>query len=235
MAKVDYNSLRSNPNVQGFLNLLKESEGTAGKGDNGYNVGFGGSTFDSYAAHPNVSRAFQQTDGQSNQTTAAGAYQFLNSTWKDVAKAVGAKDFSPENQDKGAIELIRRSGALDNVLTGDFAGAINKLGDTWASLPSSNYAQPKRTMESLLGGGTMPSQMVSTGGQQMMAIPENDEEHDAMVAFDRAGHDDKTQSALTRALAQVTAARNQLTNAAPLFDNFPTDLDDQLLDLIDRA
>lgn len=235
MSDVDYSALRTNPQVQQFLGLLKQSEGTAGKGDNGYNVGFGGGLFTSYSDHPRVSREFTQTDGKRNSTTAAGAYQFLKNTWDDVSKVVGAKDFSPENQDKAAIELIRRGGALDNVLTGDFQGAVNKLGSTWASLPSSPYAQPKRTMNELLGGDTMPTQVVYKDGQQMMAMPETAGERDSMVAFDRAGHDDATQSALTSALARVTEARNSLVTQAPLFESYPSDLDDQLLDLIDRA
>lgn len=233
--KVDHDALRTNPQVQQFLGLIKESEGTAGKGDNGYNVGFGGDLFTSYNDHPRQRRAFRQTDGRSNITTAAGAYQFLGSTWDDVSKSLGLKDFSPANQDKAAIELIRRAGALDNVLTGDFQGAINKLGSVWASLPSSPYAQPKRTMDGLLGGGIIPTQPVYRDGQQMFAIPETAGERESMMAFDMAGHDDATQSMLTSALARITEARNSLLTDAPLFDAYPPDLDDQLLELIDRA
>mgnify|MGYP004452895425 FL=1 len=233
--KVNYDALRTNPQVQEFLGLLKQSEGTAGKGDNGYNVGFGGNLFSSYNDHPRQRKTFRQTDGRSNVTTAAGAYQFLGSTWDDVSKSLGLKDFSPANQDKAAIELIRRGGALDNVLTGDFQGAINKLGSTWASLPSSPYAQPKRTMNELLGGGTMPTQTVYKDGQQMVAVPETAGERESMMAFDMAGHDNATQSMLTSALARITEARNSLVTDAPLFEAYPSDLDNQLLELIDRA
>lgn len=233
--KVNYDALRTNQQVQQFLDVLARGEGTAGKGDNGYNIGFGGTEFTSYSDHPRTVREFRQTDGKMNKTTAAGRYQFLGSTWDDVAPVVGAKDFSPANQDKAAIELIRRAGALDNVLTGDFEGAINKLGGTWASLPSSPYAQPKRTMNDLLGGGNMPTQVVYKDGQQMLAVPETSNERDSMIAFDRAGHDQQTQSLLTSALARVTEARNALVSGAPLFESYPSDLDEQLLELIDRA
>jgi muramidase (phage lysozyme) len=231
----DYNALATNPQVRQFLDVLASSEGTAGTGDNGYNVGFGGGQFASYADHPRTQKSFTQTDGVQNTTSAAGRYQFLGSTWDDVAKALKLKDFSPKSQDKAAIELIRRGGALDNVLTGDFQGAINKLGSTWASLPSSPYAQPKKTMNDLLGNGTMPAQTVNRNGQQMVAVPETASERESMVAFDRAGHDDSTQAMLTNALSKVTEARNSLVSGAPMFDMYPSDLDNQLLELIDRA
>ena len=56
-------------------------------------------------------------------------------------------DFSKETQDKIALKLMERAGALDLVDKGDFANAISRLGGTWASLPSSQYGQPKRTDE----------------------------------------------------------------------------------------
>lgn len=234
-AKVDYDALRTNPQVQEFLGIIKGAEGTAGKGDGGYNIGFGGGQFTSYADHPRTRRAFTQTNGKQNVTSAAGAYQILEPTWDDVAPVVGAKDFSPENQDKVAIELIRRGGALDNVLTGDFQGAVNKLGTTWASFPSSPYAQPKKSMNQVLGGGTMPTQVVYRNGQPMMAMPETANERENMMAFDRSGYTDAKQSQLTKALALVTEARNSLITDAPLFDAYPSDLDNQLMELIDRA
>lgn len=235
VSQVDYEALRTNPQVQQMLQMLKSAEGTAGLGEDGYNVLFGGETFSGYDDHPRVSKPFTGTDGKSNRTTAAGAYQFLSRTWDDASKAVGVTDFSPESQDKVAIELIRRRGALDNVLTGDFEGAIEKLGQEWASLPSSPYAQPKRTMEEVLGGGSIPTQSVYRDGQQMVAIPETAEERESMTAFGQAGYDDSMQSMLTSALARVTEARNSLVTDAPLFEVYPSDLDNQLLDLIDRA
>lgn len=233
--QVDYEALRTNPQVQQMLQTLKSAEGTAGLGEDGYNVLFGGELFSGYDDHPRVSKPFTQTDGRSNRTTAAGAYQILARTWDDVAKAIGVTDFSPESQDKVAIELMRRRGALDNVLTGDFEGAVNKLGQEWASLPSSTYPQPRKTMEDLFGGGTMPTQPVYRDGQQMIAVPETAEERESMIAFDQAGYDTSMQSMLTNALARVTEARNSLVTDAPLFEVYPSDLDNQLLDLIDRA
>jgi muramidase (phage lysozyme) len=136
----------SNPNVQKVLRTIGQAEGTVGeKIADPYRIAFGGGTFDSLDAHPNTMASFTQTDGKKNKTSAAGAYQFLKPTWDDVSGKLGLKDFSPRNQDIAALELINRAGALQDVLNGDTSAAFGKLGSTWASLPSSPYAQPKRS------------------------------------------------------------------------------------------
>lgn len=136
----------ANPNVQKVLRTIGQAEGTVGeKIADPYRIAFGGGTFDSLDAHPNTMASFTQTDGKKNKTSAAGAYQFLKPTWDDVSSKLGLKDFSPRSQDIAALELINRAGALQDVLKGDTASAFGKLGATWASLPSSPYAQPKRS------------------------------------------------------------------------------------------
>ncbi|MFW7342864.1 glycoside hydrolase family 104 protein [Pollutimonas sp. H1-120] len=127
------------PKVRKFLDVIAQAEGTTG-----YDTAFGGGTIPSLADHPRQLHSFTQTDGKANKTSAAGRYQFLQGTWDDVAGKLGLTDFGPESQDLAAIELMRRNGALDAVLAGDFDTAIQKSGSTWASLPSSPYAQPKR-------------------------------------------------------------------------------------------
>lgn len=134
-----------NPNVSRFLNMIGMSEGTVKPGVDAYRVGFGGSDIADLSAHPNIRVPFTQTDGRENVTTAAGKYQFLKGTWDDVSRKLGLQDFSPRSQDLAAIELLRRNGALQDVVKGDFNAAIKKSGSTWASLPSSPYAQPKRS------------------------------------------------------------------------------------------
>lgn len=135
-----------NPNAQKYLRMIAQAEGTyKDASSDPYRVAFGGSTFDDLSKHPNVLRAFTQTDGKANKTSAAGAYQFLGSTWDDLAGKLGLQDFSPRSQDLAALELIRRNGALDDVLNGRFDQAVQKTGTVWASLPSSPYAQPRRS------------------------------------------------------------------------------------------
>lgn len=135
--------LIDDPNVRTMLDLIAASEGVA----HGYNTGFGNTVLDALEDHPRERRGFTETTGRRNLTSAAGRYQFLAGTWDDVAPRIGASDFMPENQDLGAVYLMQRRGALDSVLEGDFSTAISKLGREWASLPSSPYAQPKRSQE----------------------------------------------------------------------------------------
>lgn len=134
---------RGNPYVQKMLNLVAASEGVK----HGYNTLFGNQQFNNLGAHPNIRKEFTQTDGRKNFTTAAGRYQFLNDTWGGLAKQYGFRDFSPQNQDLGAIALISGRGALKDVLRGDYRSAILKLGPEWASLPSSTYKQGKRSWD----------------------------------------------------------------------------------------
>mgnify|MGYP000882030296 CR=1 FL=1 len=136
----------ANPNVQKMLRVIGQAEGTVNsKYADPYRVGFGGRSIESLDAHPNFLADFTQTDGTKNKTSAAGAYQFLKSTWDEEAKELDLKDFSPLSQDLAAINRLRKRGALDDVLNGRMDVAVSKLGNEWASLPSSPYAQPKRS------------------------------------------------------------------------------------------
>nr|WEM05539.1 internal virion protein [Ralstonia phage BOESR1] len=124
-------------NRKKFLDFLGAAEGAD------YNMIVGGQKFTDFSKHPNIV-GLRTAEGPS---TAAGKYQITGTTYRDVAPKMGINDFSPESQDKIAVELIRRAGALDAVDRGDWNTAINKLGGVWASLPSSNYKQPKRSAE----------------------------------------------------------------------------------------
>lgn len=141
---------RSNPNVAKFLNLISRAEGTE---THGYNTAFGGGRFEDFSKHPNIQKKFTQTDGKVNSSGASGRYQFMDKTWNGVAKKYGLNDFSPINQDLGAIALIADSGALKDVESGNFKRAIDKLGSQWASFPSAPkaYKQKTRSYEFLLG------------------------------------------------------------------------------------
>ncbi|MDC5195565.1 hypothetical protein OHW50_00400 [Acinetobacter baumannii] len=141
----NFEKLLGSPNVQKMLNLIASAEGVK----HGYNTLFGNERLNDLSWHPNVKKEFTQTDGKKNVTTAAGRYQFLKDTWDGVAKQLGLKDFSPKNQDIAAVALLAQNGALPSVLKGDFKTAVQKSGSTWASLPSSPYAQPKRSWKDL--------------------------------------------------------------------------------------
>jgi muramidase (phage lysozyme) len=124
--------------VQAFLWLVRTGEGTTGP--NGYRTKFGGSTFADMSDHP---RTVITRSGISS--SAAGAYQFLTPTWDEMADKYSLPDFSPASQDIAAVGLIKRRGALADVLAGRFRAAIDKCNKEWASLPGSPYGQPTMT------------------------------------------------------------------------------------------
>ena len=146
--KQDLINARNDPNVLKFLNLIARAEGTE---KYGYNTAFGGEYFGDLSRHPNIKKNFKQTDGKVNSSGASGRYQFLNNTWNGVSKKYGLEDFGGVNQDLGAIALITENGALKDVQSGNYKKAIDKLGNIWASFPSSPYKQHKRSYEYLLG------------------------------------------------------------------------------------
>ena len=129
-------------NLKAFLIMIQYAEGTLGV--NAYKTFYGGSLFHDLSRHPN--RAITKGGYTS---TAAGAYQILYRTWLEVQKTLNLPDFSPISQDRAAIELIRRRGALEDVLNGRFAAAIYKCRKEWASFPGAGYGQGERSVFSL--------------------------------------------------------------------------------------
>ncbi len=146
-------------NLAAFLDLIATSEGTPVilGSDDGYNVLVGATRhnpllFHSYADHPNV---FNKAE----DSTAAGRYQFIHKTWEGLAAKLGLKDFSPPNQDRGAIELVSERGALALVEAGQITDAIHKCCEEWASFPGGDSGQRENPLETLLAtyrtfGGT---------------------------------------------------------------------------------
>lgn len=132
----------SRKNLKSFLLMLQYAEGTYGA--NAYRTLYGGDLFNDFSHHPN--RAIHKGGITS---TAAGAYQFLFKTWKELQQRLNLPDFSPISQDKAAVELIRRKGALEDVYAGRFADAVNKCRKTWASLPGAGYGQHEYSLKHL--------------------------------------------------------------------------------------
>jgi muramidase (phage lysozyme) len=129
-------------NLSAFLLMIQYAEGTIGP--NAYRMMYGGQLLNDYSRHPN--KAITRNGITS---TAAGAYQFLYSTWAGLQKDLKLPDFSPSSQNRGAIELIKRRGALEDVFAGRFTLAIYKCRKEWASLPGAGYGQQERSMKSL--------------------------------------------------------------------------------------
>lgn len=147
MLTTNLNRDQEERNLAAFLAMIRYAEGTAG--ENGYRTLFGGDLFEGYADHPRrrVTRKFGEGTLAS---TAAGAYQILESTWDLVRSRLALPDFSPASQDQAAIELIRSRGALEDVKAGRFELAVNKVRRVWASLPGAGYGQPERSLDRLV-------------------------------------------------------------------------------------
>lgn len=129
----------AHPNVRALLAVIRRGEGTAGV--NGYRTLFGGGLFENLAVHPNQ-RITRTMGGKPITSTAAGAYQFLKSTWDETARIMGLPDFSPASQDRGAVGRIAARGALEDAKAGRFDVAVKKIATEWASMPGSPYGQP---------------------------------------------------------------------------------------------
>lgn len=165
----NYAQYVNNPNVRRFLDLLSQTEGSKG-----YEYGFGNRKLESLASHPRTMYPFKNNRGETKQSSAAGRYQINLGTWNEFAKAAGVNDFGPNSQDQVAIAIIDKEGALDDIVKGDFNAAVNKLGNRWASLPSSNYAQPKRSWGFVNKAlGQAPSQAPAQQPMQQPNVPFN--------------------------------------------------------------
>lgn len=141
-------------NVLAFLDMLAWSEGTRTSRytkDDGYDVVVGGidspNTFGNYAGHPNI---LVTVNNQGLKSTAAGRYQLLFRWWKPYRDLLQLKDFSPESQDRVAIQQIRERGALGDIQAGRVRSAIAKCSNIWASLPGAGYGQREHRLEDLV-------------------------------------------------------------------------------------
>jgi len=168
-------------NIAAFLWMIRNCEGTSGS--TGYQTMFTGAIFDpdsptfkatnsytqKFDGQPNNAQGFKDhpnlaitagINGKGLTSTAAGAYQFLYTTWKEIQKQLSLPDFSPTSQDQACIQLLKRRGALDDIKAGRFTQAVIKCNKEWASLPGSPYNQHPKDMSVALGfiksgGGTV--------------------------------------------------------------------------------
>ena len=116
--------------VKAFLDTIAGAEGTASP--DGYHTQYTGTKFVSFSDHPREMRCGRRY-GKKLCSDAAGRYQFLSTTWDRFAKKFGIHDFSPENQDLVAVELIREKGALEDIEAGRLEPAVRKLAYIWPS------------------------------------------------------------------------------------------------------
>lgn len=138
------------PERRALLDTIRFAEGTwKGGSVTGYRVLYGGGLFASLERHPEV------TVHRRYSSAAAGAYQFLPTTWREASRKLALRDFSPANQDQAALYLVDRRGALEAVDRAGLGSAVlARLSREWASLPASHggshYGQPVKSREELI-------------------------------------------------------------------------------------
>jgi muramidase (phage lysozyme) len=112
--------------------VIKTGEGTLG--DKGYTTQFTGKQFSDMSRHP---AQINSANGLSSD--AAGAYQFLSTTYNPAAKALGITDFSPESQEKVGKYLAQQRGMNTDIVHTDkasFLKSLDKIAPEWASMPT---------------------------------------------------------------------------------------------------
>ncbi len=133
------------PERRALLNTIRYAEGTWKEGkDLGYRTMFGGGVFKDLSRHPD------RVVVNLYSSAAAGAYQFIPTTWMVVAKELNLPNFQPQHQDQAALHLVNKRGALkeiDNI--GLTRSAMARLAPEWASFPNltgrSSYGQPVKS------------------------------------------------------------------------------------------
>ena len=135
-----------NKNLKAFLDVIAHTEGTRGKGDDGYDVLVGGKFFDGYEDHPRIKVNLPNLGIKS---TAAGRYQILERYYDAYKKQLNLRDFGKSAQDAIAIQLIKECKAIDDIENGDFVKAVKKCASRWASFPSAGYGQREHSLKDM--------------------------------------------------------------------------------------
>lgn len=143
-----------NANMAAFLDTIAVSEigrELLANSDDGYNVLVGGELFEGYDDHPRIKVDLPHLHIYS---TAAGRYQILARFYDAYKKQLDLPDFSPESQDKIAIQLIRECRAIDEIESGNIRKAIILCSSRWASFPGAGYGQHENSFQKLLSAFT---------------------------------------------------------------------------------
>jgi muramidase (phage lysozyme) len=77
---------------------------------------------------------FPDENGKLEPQTPAGAYQIIGTTSQRISKILGTTDFTPANQDRAAIVIIKEKDPLEDIEAGNLLQAIKKLNHQWTSL-----------------------------------------------------------------------------------------------------
>lgn len=190
------------PAERQWLNLISFAEGTWTSQGPKYNTMFGGGQFKDLSRHPDI---VVRTPGYAS--AAAGAYQFMPGTWGGVAKKLGLRDFGPQAQDLGAIQLMRARG-VDPATAAITPANVAKLAPEWASLPTmrgvSYYGQPSKSFSTLANfvkksGGVVPQNV----GQRVSSVAPGSGD----IRYASAPSTSNDEDALTRAVGQAVLSQ----------------------------
>lgn len=137
-------------NREAFIDMVGLSElgqELINNSDGGYNILVGSTAkhpiiFNNYGSHPHIyNKRFN--------STAAGFGQIIFATWVGLCRKYGFSDFSKATQRAMILKLVEEHGALPDVDAGDFASAVKKCSNEWASLPGGDSGQHQQKLEYL--------------------------------------------------------------------------------------
>ncbi len=121
-------ALFDHPNIRAFYAVVRKGESSLGP--EAYTMVNGGPPITDFTRHP--------YEGLSTKAggRAAGAAQFVPSTWHEIAERYSLPDFSPASQDLGFVGcLLKRPGTIEALLAGQFERAVALCRLEWTSLP----------------------------------------------------------------------------------------------------
>jgi len=145
-------------NRKAFLDMIAHSEGTStspATQNDGYDVIVTGADrkpeiFTDYSAHPFAAgRKSKVINSKGLTSNASGRYQFMLRDYKHYKAVLRLPDFGPASQDQWALQLIRERDALKLIDSGQFAAAVKRCSNLWASLPGAGYGQPEHSLDRL--------------------------------------------------------------------------------------
>ena len=189
-----------------------------------YDVMYGGGKFSDYSQHPGVGHTILTGPNAGQTSSAAGRYQFLGSTWNDIAKRYDLPDFSPQNQDLGAYYLAkeRYGGNLDEALQSGDPNTIANIGrslrGTWTSLPGgieqgTTADKFVNTYNSALGNPSTAVAMDTTGAANVDVATSAADTAGKMVNSEAAAGGDQMSQMLL--MSQLMGGKGQPQAAPP--------------------